>query len=351
VKTKTMLSFAVAAIAAVAMAIPAFASASEWKDSGKALTNGPHWSKEGASLKGESASTTLSGLFAVEGPPGGVECTLSFTATLEPGSSAQTSGGSLSNCKARGGINNCKVTSATIANLPPLKAAEVEGKRIVTTSWNLVAESTMEGIFCPKTFAFSVSVTGTPDNSAAISSLSLSGKGIYEMDGVTGSANVLESSLAMSPAAKYGILVKNTVKLGGEMSWESNLGGITCSVSGTLELSAGSSGQVTAFNWSGCGGTGSFASCKASMTSNSLPWSATDEGTTIKISGVSFSLKTESGSCPPYKWPVTGELTATPDKTSAIGNTGLEGQLKDGSGSKMNWLGPVNWTPAGIYGL
>jgi hypothetical protein len=71
------------------------------------------------------------------------------------------------------------------------------------------------------------------------------------------------------------------------------------------------------------------------------PWSVTDTGSTIKIAAASITFNYTSCSRGG-----SGELVATPDKTSAISSTVLSGTL-----SGRAWSGSLSWTPAGVYGL
>jgi hypothetical protein len=197
-------------------------------------------------------------------------------------------------------------------------------------------------------FSTTGTLVGTPDNSGAISSLAQSGTGSSSLGGSVNYGGGELTPLSVTPAAKYGIIgATRNVAVSGNLQWNSENGGIACTVDGNLALEAGDEGKVTSLDWSNCKPSGAYAFCGsvASVTSNSLPWSVVDQGATIQITGVDFTVN--NGCSDTF----TGELTATPDNASAISSTSLSGTLlRNGSVNTM-WSGSLNWTPSGVFGL
>lgn len=136
------------------------------------------------------------------------------------------------------------------------------------------------------------------------------------------------------------------------------VGGISCSVTANLEMTAGTStGHVTDFtvNAASCKGSGALAGCELeSATTFSEPWTASSaSGTTVGING--FHLKNKykaNGKCPVAETTIvdTGaadEVIGTPNNTSAISSLTMSGQASGG----LVISGTLAPTEAGTWGI
>jgi hypothetical protein len=338
----TMRTIGLAAALVLALAVPSVASAANWKENGTEITDfGPHWLKNGGSLT-KSESLTLEGTYGFGSANGGITCSVTAEAAIEPGDDGDVSS-SFTNCDADGPMNHCVVTSAT--------GWDDEFTAVAGGVVKIVGHSNYKttGFLCPKEVIVVGTITATPDNSGKFSSLALSGQLQMGFDGKSaGSVNV-SGSLAVKPAATYGVGSAPTVALSGSIAHFSPYGGVGCnSVNGSLKLQPSGAGQLTALDWAGCyTSSGWTNSCgeAISTTSNSLPWPVQDEGTTVKVSGISFTVKMQK-----CTWNVSGTLTGTPNKAGAISNLQLSGTLNT-NGQNALWTGELGWTPAGWYGL
>jgi hypothetical protein len=174
----------IAVAVGLALAIPANALGSNWKD-------------KGVELK-ETRNMTLSGSWSFSGSVGGVSCSsVSSTFWFEPGFTGWIGefSPSLSSCKGSGGLSGCTVSSLTVEHLPwdfedVSTFIRVDG---IAESVRLTAKFT--GFFCPSSVVLSSTSIRrpifTPDNTKEMHSFAISGE--------------LESS------------VGEAVKLGGEM--------------------------------------------------------------------------------------------------------------------------------------
>lgn len=363
VRFKSMLTLAFAAMVAIALAVPALASAN-WTENGKELSGSQQWSKDGAPLN-EAGVLSLAGPFGWSSPNGGIQCSSATgSITLNAGSGA----GQLteltvdpSSCKITGGFVffGCqKITSVSAALPSGVTATESGGVRKIVISGaaiNYKLEGTEGCQIAMPEMTVSGDIVATPDNGGSISTLTLSGTASYFAHSggkvtFSGKGNFSAASpLSVSPAAKYGIIPSAFVSVSGTAGFTSPDGSLTCSVNGTLTLKPGTEGQITSLNWSSCSFSGAMVfACggtSATVTSNSLPWTIVNQGSSIKIANVQLSIKGTGCSTV-----ASGELIATPNKASAISSTSLSGTLST-FGANRAWSGSLNWTPAGVYGL
>lgn len=349
------------ALSSTALAVPTMASASIWTKEGvqTPFNEYPAWSDEGAPLD-EATSISLSGTFQfTSAVVGGIKCTLSASGTLTPVLYGQLTSASISapSCTTSGPLAPCKVDSTSMGSLPwDSTATEKSGVKSISVTGvsityklvsakggacGVVPQATLTGDF-----------TATPDNSLAMTSLTPSGT-----MKVGGSNVIMGGSLSVTPSGKLGIItLKETheAELDGYLAYTSSFeGGVECPVEGTIALVGGTNeGAVTAITWDAesCALYGPKAACGkvTSVTTNSLPWSAVNEGTSIKINVGQFTINYSN--CAPQSF-AKGELTATPDKVSAISSTVITGQWETGGGGLRPATGSLNWTPAGVYGL
>jgi len=349
------------ALSSAALAVPTMASASIWTKEGvqTPFNEYPAWSDEGAPLD-EATSISLSGTFKFSSAvAGGIQCTLSTSGTLTPVLYGQITSASISapSCTTSGPLATCKVDSTSMGSLPwDSTATEKSGVKSISVTgvsitYKLVSA---KGGACGVTPEVTLTggFTATPDNSLAMTTLTPSGTM------KVGSSNVtMSGSLGVTPSGKLGIItLKETheVELNGSLGYTSALeGGVNCPVAGTIALVGGTNeGAITALAWDAekCTLSGPKATCGkvTSVTTNSLPWSVVNEGTSIKINVGQFTINYSN--CAPQSF-AKGELTATPDKVSAISSTAISGQFETGGGGLRSATGSLNWTPAGVYGL
>jgi hypothetical protein len=340
---KTMLLLACTAMVAVAFAVPAMASASNWKENGVPIS-GMQWTEGGAPLAGEG-SISFSGPLNLTGSLGSLNCQVSGSASLSAGEQGHLNEFTVSpgSCSIGGLLkaSGCTgVKSVTANSLPWAVNASGTAASPTITINGVSLTYTLTGSGGCSSFAltFTGKLTATPDKAGAIGALSLSG-GLNSASG-----NVSASGTqTVSPAGKYGISARSaSVPVSGNLSWTGATGGESCTVNGSLSLEAGSEGKITSLTASGCKATGLAAyECASDWMTPSTPWALVDNGTSIAVKNVSIGSCAGGG---------TGELTATPDKAGAISSTTLSGTLKRG-GVSIAWSGTLNWTPAGVYGL
>jgi hypothetical protein len=333
---RTMLLFAVAA---AVLAVPATASAANWKKEGKEL--GLHWTQEG--------SLELEGDLSWGSHAGNVSCPVTGDVSLSGETGGEISDmtvTSIGGCNADGEIaSQCtgdSVTSIDIDDSIPITPKEVASEWVIDVSSFWIVYQ-LEGGPCDEAFdAFIVSGAqiATPDNSGAISSLDLSGplkwsgfKG-GQIDYAWGT-----SSFDVSPAGEYGITNERNVDVEGNIRWDSqDMGSVNCSLDGTFVLEAGSTGQFISTP-SGCTGTSAIYGTCTGLTTNSP--TLINDGTHITIQSIELT-----GTGQACNLSVSGNLRATPDRTGAISSVALSGTL-----GGRPWTGTLNWTPAGVYGL
>jgi hypothetical protein len=346
-RSRMAMLLALTALAATALAAPVMASASNWTKSGMEIKKELHWNQEGA--------VSFSGPMALSGGIGNFECNINAGVTLGAGATGQLNEFSSSSCNfganpgTIGAICN-EVVSVSAALPKTVTASEVSGKRVITFkegqyTYKFAGNKEPKLALCPTELTFTGDVTATPNNAESISSVSLSGTVKYNSNlmGVSG-------TLSASPAGKFGITYNHLVTVAGSIGWSGAEGSTSCPFTGLVSLEPGSSGTLSSLSWdlSKCSVGGTIAAAcgsKVSSVTTSSPWTLTDEGTSIKVSGVSITftyLSCGRGGA--------GTLTATPDNTSAISSTTLTGTLAEGP-VKRAWSGSMNWTPAGVYGL
>jgi hypothetical protein len=347
-KTIRTLLLVVAALAV--LAVPATASAANWQKDGKEL--GLHWSSGGAPMESGEGSLALEGTLSWQSAGlGSISCPVSGNATLTPGNTGQLSNVTVTaaGCKMSGAIAlECKsdtITSVQVTEQPlPITAKEVGGQRVIEVSSHSIVYQ-FNGGKCEKEVGAIIvagSQIATPNNSTAISSLAFSGKmSAYATKlGSLGNVNGT-SSLNVSPEGKYGISNEWHVAVQGNLNWDDPvLGGVHCSLAGTFVLEPGNKGRFTSISSpSGCTSWGIYGVCTG--WSGNSP-TLVNESTHIAIQGI--ELTGYGGkSC---NLAISGNLTATPNKTSSISSVSLSGTL----GGRA-WTGGLNWTPAGVYGL
>lgn len=344
-----------AALAAIVVAAPATASAANWTKNGNELTSQLAW-YEGTTPLADDETRTLSasGSFSFNSGASCTQADISAILVGGPGEAAGITEFAIdpSSCTVTGTLKNMgcdKVTSVTYnaPNGAALLVPQGEDVLAITNTLSLTFKFSGTG-FCGYTPSATLSgsnAIATLDDSEEIGNLTFSGalsNSLFKVsDGIGG-------TVTADPAGAYGVDTAHSVELDGYL--EFGLGG--CAVDGRLALDPGSTGRVTEVNWSECTGHHIYNGCTITkMTTNGSPWTATDNGSTISISGVSFTMSYE---CP---YPVgkgsrtfSGELTATPDKTSAISSTTLSGTLS-AEGFNPSAVGSLDWSPAGVYGL
>ena len=129
---KRTMGFAVVAIAAGVVAVPAASAA--WTD--------------GTVSVGAYANVSFAGNFAIVGAFGGTSCHEgSATGTLEPGTTGTITSfaPAVESCTTSGGLAGCTVTSVTSTNLPWTMHAN--GSNVTVTGFDL--DITYHSAFCP----------------------------------------------------------------------------------------------------------------------------------------------------------------------------------------------------------
>jgi hypothetical protein len=188
---KKMMLLAVAAMAVVAVAAPAAASAN-WKDAGVDVTGNPHVNFSGpASFNGALGSVSCQEATATVQLTGGTNDAHIKTFTVDnPG-----------NCVVGGFLGAlCGTRSLTTADLTQEGTATISGGTIELTNISLENQfGSCATILL--TDEEEGSLTATPNNKKAISSVSLSGS----LEDNTGGSEVVSGTLAVSPAGTYGI--------------------------------------------------------------------------------------------------------------------------------------------------
>jgi hypothetical protein len=342
---------AMAAIAAAAFVLPAVASAADWKKNGVTISNPEvQWADNGAPLTTET-SATLGGSFSFSG---GVNCTtVNGKMTLEPGygtgrlTEFTMSPGS---CVTTGTLKalGCTKVTAVVGTLPRAYFAinNTRALKILNAQFTYSLEG---GKFCPTEVTISGDIIATPDNSKSISTLTFSG----EVSSTLGTKVTAGGTVTLSPAARYGIISTETVNLTGGISYS---GGVSCNVTGGLVLEPGSKGSIYDMKWGSCGFSGTFAAlgCTSvtSVTPENMPWAIENTGSKIQITNMNYTMHFAGSSFCPKEFILKGSPTATPDKTSAISSTNLEGWMKSNlGGSEYAISSTLNWSPAATYGL
>ena len=193
---KKMLLVASMALAAVAFAAPGMASAAEWTHEGEPLA--------------EEVTVQFEGTAKFEDQEGnGVECTDAYAdVDLEPGSTGKvTSFGptNVSNCHVLGSLGSvCSLEEVTSLALP--WEVDVNAANFTITGVHIINHMS-GGFFCEvaigsaKEITLSGNVTATPDNTAAISSITLSGS----LSSSLGGSVVVSGTMQGTPAGTYGI--------------------------------------------------------------------------------------------------------------------------------------------------
>lgn len=192
---RKMVLLACAAVATVAFAVPAAASAVEWTKETSPLT------------QNENAEFTGTAGFETPGV-GGVECVVHVPVTLEPGSTGTVDDFEIttSTCEGFGIFADCELVDHELTGMPWIMHATVQedGTRDVDIT-NIVIHNE----FDPEceiqnvTLTFG-SVTATPDKADPISHITLSGTGEAHALGLTLEAKVT-GTLEAKPAGVFGI--------------------------------------------------------------------------------------------------------------------------------------------------
>jgi hypothetical protein len=197
---KKMMVLAAMALAAVALAIPAGASA--WYDAGVEVTS--------------NKVITATGSAKFEGEIGSVNCTKGVDA--EGTLFASSDNGQITkfevtspetNCDVEGGLKTlgCTSLSSAIATTPGTTPWPVDGITASddATVTNVVIDNTLTGgVFCPKTFTLEGSTTMSFDNPKAIKTITLGGTLLLTSS--VGNQNVnVTGTLAVTPSGTYGL--------------------------------------------------------------------------------------------------------------------------------------------------
>lgn len=352
-----------AVLAALALVIPAAASASQWVESGTPITEPLEWTDGGTTLTGEQAISLEGPIKFSNATSGGVECSYVASGTLSAGSEGVLSEFapiSLGGCKLNGAAKtSClSVTSATIYSWWPLEVAEksagvhsmtIKMGKIVFTFQPKEGEA---GKLCPAQIELTGgSITATPDNEKSMSSVSLTGP---VSGGKLGNFNTT-GTLAVKPAARFGAVRReNVAALSGSIRYSNaSWGSVECAVTGSLTLRPGEKGEVTAMSSKagscGVSGVALITECGSTATAvfKELPWSVSITASkAINIAKFPFEVQFSKGCI----WKMNGEMLATPNNTSAIASTTLSGTLT-GEPFPMKWTGSLNWSPSGKYGI
>jgi hypothetical protein len=182
---KKMALLASMALALVAFAAPATASALEWKHEGKKLA--------------ANASISFTGPVGFTSAFGNVSCeTAHGTGVIKPGTTGTITAFDGTNCKGSGLLTGCTVDDTAlglpwVTHITGAKTFSITGVKIKNVFTDdpfcVVDETTLEG-----------SITATVDNAAAISSATLSGT----LNSSLGTVNV-NGTLQGTPAKTYGI--------------------------------------------------------------------------------------------------------------------------------------------------
>jgi hypothetical protein len=192
--TKKIGLLAALAVMAAAFAVPAVASASNWKDKGVALT--------------EMRTIPGSGKASFTGSLGGVSCgTITGEITLEPGSTGTIPKFSptLSSCVGTGGLSGCTVTGITVKNLPwGLHDEATYGTAGGLGGGKVEITNTFSGFFCPSSITIFEEGAKmpklTPDSTTAIKKFTLSG----ELEATVGGAVTISGEFSPSNASDSG---------------------------------------------------------------------------------------------------------------------------------------------------
>lgn len=355
IRRASLLAFAAAI--AMAFAIPAIASAANWKKNGSELSSQLAW-YEGTTpiAEGDTETLSASGSFNFSA---GANCSDVDVSAILVGGANEAAGitefaVNPSSCTVVGTLKSLgctKVTSVTY-NMPngaATLAPQSNGTLAIANTFSLTYKLSGSG-FCSSVSSVTISGNGaiaTPDNGKSIGSLTFSGT----LSSTLGASVAVSGSVAASPAGAFGVDTAHSVALDGDF----DIALADCSIDARLALDPGSTGRVTALDWDGtyCPTGGFLWSQNCTVTgfdANGLPWVATDEGTKIKLSGVSVSLdyKCPNGNHGPLIF--GGDLTLTPNKASAISSTTLSGTLNAG-GIYVSTVGTWNWSPASVFGL
>jgi hypothetical protein len=188
-RTKILL---VVGVLTAIFAFPAVASAAEWTDAGKPLT--------------EKKKAELSGPMGFKSALGSYECSTLMPVTLEPGSKGTigTIEISTKECKGTSSFAGCTPTEVKITKTPFVAATILPNPKI-DFEGELIIDFRLEGCALSEvTYTFKSGFQGTPDKASAISDVTLSGTGITDASGSEISTEIF-GTLKMSPAGTYGI--------------------------------------------------------------------------------------------------------------------------------------------------
>lgn len=182
---KKMLLLASMALAAIAFAAPATASA--------------EWTHEGEPI-GDKANISLSGTVGFAGAGGAAfECVVHSSVTLEPGTTGTVKSFQITTntCKGTGPLENCVLANDTVIGLPWV--VHTNGTAMTITDVTITNHYVDNTPACPvhTTVLHFASATATPDSTSAMSSVTVSGTAT--------SGAVAFGSFAVTPAGTYGI--------------------------------------------------------------------------------------------------------------------------------------------------
>jgi hypothetical protein len=353
---KITLLAAVAALAAMAVIVPAVASASTWTKDGRTLTAPEElvWYYNGVPLTGGGLVMGLTGAGSVTLESSeygmGIRCDdPQGIFAANPDSGNGDGGFEPADCHTTGvllAICGDDVTSVDYPsedlNVHTVRsggnpAFEFEGYEVVFHVRCLGDDVPVE---------FSGDLVFTPINPGALSGSGVSMSGALDMaiwgDTLPAEASSSGIQLDAPNGAGIGLAEVATVPVSGTMGWMGQMGSMTCSASGTARLTVNGEGQLRDVKFTGCESGGIVGrSCNAATASGS--WPLVDQGSYITVKNATITTACGVGSG-------TGDLTATPDRASAISSTSVAGTLKGELGS-IGWSGSLSWDPAGVYGL
>lgn len=349
---KRMLLLAMAALTALAIGGTATASAAVWTEEGVPLNDTTVSLLSAGAPPAVAQAVGFAGQLKVQGELGTIECTVDASGEIAPKDESQIDEAEFSNCKTTGLINHC-AASATAGALPwGVEAYNKSGSPVVHFT-DVEYTVAMTGFLCPNV-TFSGTLTATPDNSNAMTTVTLSGK----LSSSAGTHNA-SGSLGVSPTGTYGVgIAKNSrpIELDGDIKLGGELGGWECSyhLDGSIE-SLTDNGRVTSFQPSSCKPFGSLGHCSVSAYDPvGLPWSISAEDVGgekfIRVSEPHFTVKLSGFLCPSQINGTGGTLDLTPSNPSAMYGMSASGTLKSSSGN-FAASGDVDLTPAGQYGI
>jgi len=145
-----------------------------------------------------------------------------------------------------------------------------------------------------------------------------------------------------------------SVSLNGPVKFSSIIGTIECSLSASGTISEPNSGSISTASVTGCKLGGALKECEVtSATAAGLSWSLTPQ----ELSGVKsislpgMSIAYEFKACFVSELTFSGNVTATPNDSGAIGSLSLSGTVTSKQGTKATASGSLSVTPSGKLGI